>query len=187
MTYTPPERQYGFLIETGKFADCPSVVARVLVKRGDENHPCNCDSSRGESATWGAPEKADGLFLASLELRCWVGGDGKYFHGPDVRIDEVRFVDERIAAALDRTMKKIGRAITRARATEAGDVLMAVAKAIGATLSIKRIGNARGSFYSDESWLFGDLVEARDEFRRAIDELKVKHLKPQEEAAGAVA
>lgn len=189
MAYTPPERKYGFLIETGKFADSPSVVARVLVKRADEDHPINPDSSRGESAFWGAPKKADGLYLASLELRCWVGSDGKYFHGPDIRLDDVRFVDLELARRLHLTMKRINREIAKASAREPGDVLMAVGKAIGATLHIIPGGDTTrsGSFYSDSEWRFSDLTSARDEFRRAIEELKTKHLKPelQEETAGA--
>lgn len=191
MAYTPPERRYGFLIETGKFADSPSVVARVLAKREDEDHPINPDSSRGENAAWGgAPKKADGLYLADLELRCYVGSDGKYFHGPDIRFDSVRFVDEELAAKLLRTMKRINREIAKTNAREPDDVLMAVGRAIGATLHIVPGGEPhRGSFYSDNEWRFGDLTEARDEFRRAITELKTKHLKPEpqaEETSGAV-
>jgi hypothetical protein len=179
---TGDKRTYGFLIEEQKFADCPSVVARVLAREGDAEHPIN-PRSEGEDSIWGAPKKTDGLALQTLEIRCWTNTDPKmgYFHGPDVRFDSARFIDTRTATRLLATMKRIDREIRKADAREAGDVLMAVAKAIGATFSVHPVGGSRGGFYTDHGWRFGTLIEARDEFRQLVD--KIKLLVPNKESA----
>jgi len=170
-----PKRSYGFLIEEEKFADCPSVVARVLVREPgkSESYPIN-PRSEGEDEIWDAPKKTAGLALQSLEVRCWANTDPKmgYFHGPDVRFDNARFVDERLAKRLFATMSRVNRAIRKANAREAGDVLMAVGKAIGAEWYVKRIGKPKGSFYSEERWEFCPLVEGREEYRRQVEKLK---------------
>src|SRR5262245_25845294 len=168
-----PKRSYGFLIEEEKFADCPSVVARVLVREGNAEYPIN-PRSEGEDEIWDAPKKTAGLALQSLEVRSWVNTDPKlgYFHGPDVRLDNARFIDERLAKRLLTTMSRVNRAIRKADAREAGDVLMAVGKAIGAEWYVKRIGKPKGSFYSEERWEFCPLVEGREEYRRQVEKLK---------------
>jgi len=181
-----PKRSYGFLIEEEPFADCPSIVARVLVREPgrSEAYPIN-PRSEGEDAIWDAPKKASELALQSLEVRCWVNTDPKlgYLHGPDVRIDNARFITERLAKRLLNTMTRVNRAIRKANAREAGDVLMAVGKAIGAEWYVKRTGKRRGSFYSDEDWEFRPLAEGRDEYRRQFEKLRALLPAKKEDAA----
>lgn len=188
---TDRKRTYGFAIEEDRFADCPSVVAKVLARGPDGNDkpepfPIN-PRSEGEDAIWGATRKADGLALASLEIRYWANTDSKlgYFHGPDVRIDNARFIDERLARRLLKTMTRVTAAIRKTNAREPGDVLMAVGEAIGAEWYVKRIGKPHGSFYSDEEWEFRPLVEGREEFRALV--AKLKALLPNDETTGVAA
>jgi hypothetical protein len=166
-----PKRTYGFKISEEKFADCPAVVARVLARTGDEESPIN-PRSEGEDSIWDAPKKTDGLALASLEIITWRDLNFKYLTEVQVRIDSVRFVDQRLAERMLKTMKRINRELRKNNAREAGDVLMAVAKAIGATWHVEAVGGEKGHFYHHSQWHFGTLIQARDKFRALVDKLR---------------
>jgi hypothetical protein len=73
-----------------------------------------------------------------------------------------------------RTMRKINKQLDKSKASEAGDVLMAVAKALGLTWYATPVGPERGTMYSDCEWRFGDVIEARDAFRAGVEKLKAK-------------
>jgi hypothetical protein len=160
------KRTYGFRITEEKFADCPSVVVRALARQGDAEYPIN-PRSEGEDSIWDAPARADGLALNNLEIITWLGE--KYASGVDVRFDSARFIDQRLAERMLRTMKRINRELAKDNSREAGDVLMAVAKAIGATWYVTPVGAERGSSYTDNQWRFGELTEARDVFRAMVE------------------
>jgi hypothetical protein len=162
-------RSYGFLVEETKFGDCPAVVARVLAREGDCEYPINA-RTEGEDSIWGAPKAMDGCALYGLEIILWRGDN--YFTAPQVRFDNARFIDTRLAERLLKTMKRIDRQIAKSDAREAGDVLMAVAKAIGATWSVSQRGNSSRGFYSDMQWSFGDVTEARDRLRELVEKIR---------------
>lgn len=171
-------RSYGFEVRRSKFADSDAVVARVLVREGDAASPVN-PRGEGEDSIWDAPKFADGLALDGLEIIVWAGKD--YLSGPYVRFDDARFVDTRLATRMLKTLKRIDKAIAKTSAKEAGDVLMAVAKAIGATWSVRKVGASRGSFYSDNEWSFEEVTEARDIMRTVVEE--IRPAEPKETAA----
>ncbi len=184
MTTPRKTRSYGFRITEEKFADCPSVVARVLAREGNAESPVN-PRSEGEDSIWDAPKKPDGLMLNALEIITWRDPNYTYTTDVQIRFDNARFVDQRLAERMLRTMKRINTQLRKTNAREAGDVLMAVAKAIGATWCIEQVGPDRGSFYTDCQWRFGDLIEARDKFRALVDKLRapVEARQQAEEAA----
>jgi hypothetical protein len=163
-------RSYGFLVEETKFADSKAVVARVLVREGDNEHPVN-PRSEGEDSIWDAPKSADGLAFDKLQVIVWAGKD--YLAGPYVRYEDSHFVDTRLAGRMLKTLKKIDKQIAKTSAREAGDVVMAVAKAIGATWSVSpRSGDVPVSWYQDSKWLFDDVTEARDTMRRMVEAIR---------------
>jgi hypothetical protein len=171
MTASLKLRSYGFRIEETKFADCPAVVARVLAREAGAKYPIN-PRSEGEDSIWDAPKKTDGLALAGLEIILWRDRDCKYQTDAQVRINSASFIDQRLAERLFRTMKRINRQLRKTSAREAGDVLVAVAQAIGAKWHVEPVGEERGSFYSDAEWRFCDLVSARDKFRALVEKLR---------------
>jgi hypothetical protein len=180
-----PKRSYGFRIDEERFADCPAVVARVLAREGEAESPIN-PRSEGEDSIWDAPPKQDGLALASLEIITWRDSNFKYVTEVQVRFDTVRFVDQKLAERMLKTMKRINRELRKTTAREAGDVLMAVAKAIGATWLVEAAGPNKGNFYTDMQWRFGTLIEARDKFRALVDKLRAP-VEAREQAARAEA
>lgn len=174
MTNVRKLRSYGFAVNEEKWADNDSVVVRVLAREQGTNHPIN-PRTEGEDALWDAPKKTDGLALAGLEIRVYRSSDNKYLSSADVRIDNARFVDKRLAKRLFKTMTRVDREINKTNAREVGDVVMAVAKAIGATWTVEPVGNQlRGSFYSDDTWRFTTIERARDLAREAVDKLRTK-------------
>ena len=166
-------RSYGFAVREEKWADNDSVVVKVLAREHGENHPIN-PRMDGEDAIWDAPKKTAGMMLADLEIRVYLSNDYKYISGADVRFDNARFIDTRKAKRLLKTMTRIDREMAKTNAREIGDVVMAVAKAIGATWTVEPVGTPRGSFYSEDTWYFTTVERARDLARDAVAKLQAK-------------
>lgn len=166
-------RSYGFSVREEKWADADSVVVKVLAREHSTKYPIN-PRSEGEDAIWDAPKKTAGLALADLEMRVHLSSDNRYLSGVDVRFDTARFVDTRLAKRLLKTMTRIDREIAKVNAREIGDVVMAVAKAIGAIWTVEPVGSPHGSFYSDSEWRFTTVERARDLAREAVEKLRLK-------------
>jgi hypothetical protein len=166
-------RSYGFLVREEKWADNDSVVVKVLAREHGAKHPIN-PRTEGEDHIWDAPKKTDGMALSDLEIRVYLSSDYKYISGADVRFDTARFVNSRLAKRLLKTMTRIDREIAKTNAREVGDVVMAVAKAIGATWTVEPVGTPRGSFYSEDQWRFTTVERARDLARDAVAKLQAK-------------
>lgn len=166
-------RSYGFLVREEKWADNDSVVVKVLARESGEGYPIN-PRSEGEDSIWDAPKRTAGLALDGLEIRVYLSSDYKYISGADVRIDNARFIDSRLAKRLLKTMTRIDREIAKTNAREIGDVVMAVAKAIGATWTVEPVGTPRSWSYSDDAWYFTTVERARDLARDAVAKLQAK-------------
>ena len=134
-------RSYGFAVQEEKWAGDDSVLIKVLAREYGEKFPIN-PRMEGESTIFDAPKKTEGMALSGLEIRVHLSSDYKYLSSPDVRIDNARFVDSRLAKRLLKTMTRIDREIAKTNAREVGDVVMAVAKAIGATWTVEPVGTA---------------------------------------------
>jgi hypothetical protein len=166
-------RSYGFMVSEEKWADNDSVVVKVLAREHGTKHPIN-PRMDGEDAIWDAPKKTAGLALADLEIRIWRSSDDRYISGAEVRFDGARFIDTRLAKRLLKTMTRVDREIAKTNAREIGDIVMAVAKAIGATWTVEPVGQARGSFYSEDEWRFTTVERARDLAREGVEKLRTK-------------
>jgi len=166
-------RSYGWLITEEKWADCDSVVARVMAREDNAKHPVN-PRTEGEDSIWGAPKNLDGYMLNGLEIRFWLSSTGTSIHH-HVLFDKVRFVDERLATRLLKTMKKINRAI--GSNIESGDMLMAVSRALNLTWYAEKRTNNHGWSYSDDDWRFHNIHPARDLIRASVNKFRDKLIK----------
>lgn len=164
------KRTYGFRIRRETWADQPSVVADIMAREGDKSHPINCHSV-GERAYEGASKAQAGLQL-DFSIRVYVDSRGEVT-GPMIRYETAHYIEAEDADRMGKTLRKISKAIERDRAREPGDVLMSVAKAIGATWLVTKMDpDMRERFYSDCDWRFDDGATcARDAFRAAIAEI----------------
>lgn len=171
MTVKDKTRSYGFIIREETYADCPAIVARVLAREAGAESPVN-PRGEGEDSFYDAPLRTHGLALNELLLRCYRSSDGKYMHGPFVEYNSLYHIDLRLAARMHATLRKIDKEIAKSRASEPGDVLMAVARAIGATWGAQEVGEGRrnrhGGFYQDDQWHFAALTDVREDFRARI-------------------
>ena len=174
---TTKTRTYGLQVSRGKWADSDAVFVRVLTRHPGEDYPSN-PRGDGEDTIWDAPKSASGLALYGLEIVVWLSQDRKYLHGATVRYNEVRFVETRLAERLARTLKRIDKSIAKAKAIEPGDVLVAFARAIGATWHAYTTDKHpdRSTFYRDSEWHFGDIASARETFRRLVEQLRAEQL-----------
>lgn len=162
-------KTYGFRVYQEDFAESPSVVVSVLARDGDKEFPVN-PSSDGERTWDGAPKALDNCRLQGLHIRLWWTPE----HGwtePNVWLDGGSHMNARDVDRLAKTFARVNRAIAKANAREAGDVLMALASAIGATWTVTELGEKqKWSFYSDRQWRFSALTDARDHLRSILAE-----------------
>jgi hypothetical protein len=144
------------------------IVCTPMRVHGSEAHPSNLSwTSFGD----GGKEYAD------LELSAYVSDDGRYTHlcGPEYRT--VHSVDMRHAETMVKVLGRIGKAIAKAEAHEAGDVFMAFARCIGAKRIVWHPEGQRASWLRDFEWHFETLAGGRDRFRRLIGEMESTHPK----------
>lgn len=168
-------REYGLEVETKVFADTEEVFVRVYAIEPGKSHPVN-PRGDGEHEIWDAPKKVHGLALADLTLRTYIPTpnvvcDRAVTIGDvDCQIDyrDAHFVDLRKARQMAKTLEKIERAIEKAASREPGDVLMAFAKAIGATKTVICTGGSKSSWLNQAEWEFHPIEKARDLFRVSV-------------------
>jgi hypothetical protein len=171
-------RSYGFMIQRKQDSlGTVSLTAEVMVREGDKAHPLN-PSGDGEGGFYkvDVPKKTLGLHLDGLVIRSYQStdrGKGDLFevYQPDVYFADSHRVDYRKAMRMAKTLKRVNDAINKANVREHGDVLMAVAKAIGATWYVERLSK-HGSSYSDNEWRFGPLEYGRDKFRQLVEDAR---------------
>lgn len=188
------KRTYGIMIDEKPWADCPAVTARIMVcEEGDRPYPIN-PRTEGEHEIWDAPKRTHGLLLNNLVIRTHLSGPlhiaGRAMViGPCYDFASISYVDTKVARAAVKTLERIDRAIANAKCSEAGDIIMTIAKAIGATFYVERLGKEPPSFsYERDQWRFGDITEARDVYRAAVQRLHatqrdINRTKDGEEAA----
>lgn len=169
-------RTYGLLIETGQWADCDAVFARLVVREDGAPYPCN-PRSDGESMIWDAPRRFNGLLLYNLHLRAYVSayGAGEFFTHISIQYDNLNCVALKTAEQAAKTLRLIERRRESLRAQEAGDMMMALGAALGLSFYAAKRPNEdgvpprqSGQFYSDDAWLFLPLADARDAFRAKL-------------------
>jgi hypothetical protein len=170
-------RSYGFMIDTKTWADSPAGTARIMAREGDTPYPCN-PRTESEHEIWDAPKQTHGLLLNDLVIRTYLSGPLTHrgravVIGPSIEFSSINYVDTKLAKAALRTLERIDRAIARAHSAEAGDVIMAIAQAIGAEWYAHRVGDQPPSFsYAQDQWRFAPVTEARDVYRAAVEKLR---------------
>jgi hypothetical protein len=170
-------RSYAFAIDTNKWAGCPSVAARILVREGDATSPIN-PRSEGEDSLWDAPKRTDGLLLNGLVIRTWLSGPTHIpgramLIGPSIEFEQLSYVTLKIAGRAHTTLRRIDKELTRYRVGEAGDILMAVGKVIGVTMHVTALDpNNHSTFYDQNTWHWGSITEARDLYRAEVAKLQ---------------
>jgi hypothetical protein len=171
-------RSYGFMIDEKPWADSPAVTARIMVREGDSPYPCN-PRTEGEHEIWDAPKRTHGLLLNDLIIRTYLSGPkivaGRAMViGPSIEFGSINYVDAKLAERALNTLKRIERAITKGNSHEAGDVIMAIAQAIGAEWCVQRLSDGPPSFsYAQDQWRFAAVSEARDTYRKAVEKLRI--------------
>jgi hypothetical protein len=153
------------MVETVFKYGLTTIVAKPMRLSSNGAHPLNPSEHDHEDVA-----------IADLQLRIGISSYG-YAYNPEVVYRDCREVTLFRAKTMAKTLAKIGKVIDKDGATEPGDVLMAFARAIGATLSVERASTGpASSSYSNDRWIFGTIGNARDAFRSAIK----AETKPQE-------
>jgi hypothetical protein len=170
-------RSYAFAIDTKPWANCPSVAARILVRDGDATSPIN-PRTDGEDTLWDAPKRTAGLLLNNLVIRTWLSGPTHIpgramLIGPAVEFESLSYVNLKIANRAHTTLRRIDKELTRYRIGEAGDMLMAIGRVLGVTMNVTALDpNNHGTFYTDNTWRWGPITEARDLYRAEVAKLQ---------------
>jgi hypothetical protein len=166
------DRTYGFIVETESRYGTTYVTARIVCREKESPHPINCQSE-GESEIWDAPQNLHGFMLDGLALRGFVSESQNKFIGFAPQFYDLFAVDQPKGEAILRTLKRINRQIERENALEAGDVLMAVVRALRLEFFAQRGEHTWAGFgYAEYDWTFWPVEKARDEFRRLINQAK---------------
>ena len=155
-----PTCTYGFLVRQSIFAEGKAVEIRILRRLPGESSPVNCPGD-GESRYDRSPRRLQGLNLSDLQIIVWNSGAGTpraYVSAPKIWYRDAYLVDEKRAAQMARTLKRLNIAIEKARATEIGQVILVIAEAIGAKWHA--IPDGHYSFYRDTQWQFSSVDSA---------------------------
>jgi hypothetical protein len=170
-------RSYAFAIDTKPWAGCPSVAARILVRDGNAASPIN-PRSEGEDSLWDAPKRTDGLLLNNLVIRTWLSGPTHIpgramLIGPAVEFESLSYVNLKIASRAHATLRRINKQLIRYRIGEAGDMLMVIGRVLGVTMNVTALDpDNRGTLYTDNTWHWGAITEARDLYRAEVAKLQ---------------
>lgn len=165
---TEPAESFGIRLSTKFEHGMRHVTATVQNKRANEKHPLNC--SDNNEAKYRA---RDGLTLDG-----WVSEySGEFCLAAPCYMNTYRIEANRardMAAMLD----KINKAVHKAEVSEAGDVFMVFAKAIGAEWVCMPYNDGEHySSYSDIRWHFTSLASGRDRFRFLISQAEAEQRK----------
>jgi hypothetical protein len=163
---------YGLLIRTVHEYGMRKVIVEVLRRNAGESHPINCHGDRA----------ADKLRRADLTLYGWVSDYTGKFSLMEPCYLAPHSVEAADARAMVKTLDKINAAIAKAEAREAGDVFIALAKAVGAQW-IAEPRRDKYCSYSDTEWYWRSLGDGRDAFRRKIAEAEAAHAEAKGHAA----
>jgi len=156
---------YGYMVTTRDFAGSDAIQVNVMCRRNEQAHPLNC-SGDGEQSYNGAPARLNGLHLCDLQIRLW-RLDDRSWTGAEVEYRNTFSIDLRKAKQMAKTLAKIQKAIDDSNAVEAGDVIMAVAKALG--LGWTAISNDENyGTYQETTWRFRPVTYARDQVRDIV-------------------
>ena len=167
-------RTYGVLIEAANRYGTEYVTVTVMAREGDTRYPINPET-HGES-TWGdAPRKQAGLMLADLVLdgHWYQSIDAPSFLGFAPRYSSPFAVGLKDAERMVKTLRRIHKATSAADASEPGDILMALAGAMGLTWWVSRAEPRAGAgFYTESTWHWRSINEGRTHLRRLIAETR---------------
>lgn len=153
----------GLLIEAELLHGTDYVTVRVMGRINDQDHPINLVRDLGQDI------ELDGLMMRGHIYMLRDGGARLIGYEPEYR--DVYAVNQRKAALMSKTLLKVERACLKANATEPGDVFMALAKAIGASFAIHRVGDRVASMMSEDRWRFMSLTEGRNYYRSLIEKM----------------
>jgi hypothetical protein len=153
------------------------VATPMAIREGDDGTPTNLSFD-----SW---RESKGRDFADMELHAYLSeSDGKHFvRNPEFR--SVHCVDLHRAKSMVDALTKIRRAMLKADANEAGDMLMAFASAIGAKRCCHYPEGSAGAWLRDHDWTFEPIGRGRDMFRRLIRESEAAHPAAHKQSADA--
>ena len=148
------------------------VTVRVVDRRAKAEHPTNPGNY---------PEDYNGLHLQDLGMFGHVSEfDAFNFLGTEPCYRSPYQIERRDAEAMAKTLRKIGAATEKAAAREDGDVMLAFARAIGATFVCHSAGERRGWSYADWDWRWLTPEEGRNHYRHQIEAMRAEMRKHKE-------
>lgn len=169
------ERTFGLLIRRRESYGTNYIDATVVSRKKDEyDHPIGCGDFRWEWPKHLQTFELDGLgmHLFASDLRDDHGRARVI--GAEIEYREVFSVDERKAARMIRTLKKVHARVHKDSAHEPGDRLVAIAKALKLTFVVEDLSP---SFRTSDGarWIWMDVPQGRDRFRALIEEVEREH------------
>lgn len=115
---------------------------------------------------------------ADLSLQLFISDFDGRATSQGIEYRSVHSVDALRADLMGKTLKRINKAIQKADAREAGDVLTAFAQAIGAKRFVWHAASEEGrTWLRDVNWFWCSMGEGRNVFRRMIAEAESRHPK----------
>jgi hypothetical protein len=165
--------QYGLLIERNSDHGTERIIARLVRREDNQDHPLGCNS-RGESDIWSASSKPyhwsrqyDGLGMFGFVSD--ISNEFRYI-GFEPEYRDAYAIDLRTATRMVKTLTVVQRAIAKAAAYEPCDQFAAMANGLRLDFVVEKKGNRLGSSYSDHEWRFMTIPEGRNRFRQLIAE-----------------
>ena len=122
------------------------------------------------SSGYGCPKHMLGLVVDGLGLYGFISDSDACYIGGGVEFRDVHNIDEAKLGRMLKAIKRVNIRIEKDRATEAGDKLMAFAKALKLSFVVQRIGERR----RDPDWRFMSIEEGRNRYRAMIEEAQAE-------------
>lgn len=167
--------EYGLLIGRHNRFGTEYIEATLVCRESDKNYPRGCNTDGEGAYDLNAPKHLHGLLLDGLRYGGFVSdNDGTFIsYKPEYR--DVHSLDIAKAERAIRTLKKVLKRIEADQASEVGDVICSIYKALKLSFIVERVGQSRGSSYGDNEWHFMMMAEGRNRFRQLIAEAVAEH------------
>jgi hypothetical protein len=164
---TTKKNDYGLMLARTNLYGTEYIEVHVVRREQGRDAPLGCSGDGESFYDSGTPKHLVGLRLDGLGMYGFVS-DGKdpSFIGADVEYRNVYASDERKLRGMLKTIKRVNDRITKDKAYEPGDKLMAFAAALKLSFVVERIGRA-----PNLDWRYMSIVEGRNRYRDLIETL----------------
>jgi hypothetical protein len=152
----------------------PAVRITLARRETEAKFPLN---PRGDGEGYDAPKWAQGHLFDGLTFEWYLSSSlsdsaPQYVHGPQIYYEAPYRLDLDMAKRAHKTLAHIDKAIRKAPTRDPGDFLMVMARALRLQWYAVSSDMAKRNFYTDATWKFRLVEDARDELRGIVREFE---------------